>query len=75
MFSLLKAQLLPGSLRMKSRGSKRQIAVTFKSFLAMKVKSNGELPAVVFGTEGLQIVTVDDDNKDLGNRKRRYSSK
>ncbi|CAM9519394.1 unnamed protein product [Ectocarpus sp. 4 AP-2014] len=68
--------LLPGSLRMKSRGSKRQIAVSFKSFLApLKVDANNELPAVVFSTHGLQITTVEYGSKDQNIKKRRTSTR
>eukprot|EP00752_Nemacystus_decipiens_P005109 g4634.t1 len=59
---------------MKARGSKRQITVAFKPFLAgMKADQDNVLPPVVFGTQGLQIVTVDHGHKDMGTRKRRTS--
>lgn len=67
---------MTGSLRMKARGSKRQITVAFKPFLAeLKVDRHNELPPVVFGTQGLQIMPVDHDQKDSSNRKRRASSR
>lgn len=70
------AQLLPGYLRMKARGSKRQIPVTFKPFLAeLKAGQDGVVPPVVFGTQGLQIMTVDHGHRDFGSRKRRVSSR
>lgn len=72
----MQGHLLPGSLRMKSRGSKRQIAVSFKPFLApLQLDANNELPAVVFSTHGLQITTVEYGNKDQNTKKRRTSSR
>ncbi len=46
---------------MKPRGSKRQIAVMFKPFMMeVKADQNNEYPPIVFGTQGLQMITVDD---------------
>lgn len=65
---------------MKTRGSKRQIAVSFKPFLAgVKPDRDNLYPAVVFGTQGLQLVTVDQGDKEQGSssssRKLRISSR
>lgn len=62
---------------MKPRGSKRQIAVMFKPFMMeVKVDQNKEFPAIVFGTQGLQMIAVDHGGKDLGSTvKRRISSR
>ena len=72
----VQAHLLPGTLKMKARGSKRQITVAFKPFLAeLKTGQDNVLPPVVFGTQGLQIMTVDHGHKDFVSKKRRSSSR
>lgn len=73
--SLFQAQLSTGSLRMKPRGSKKEIAVSFtpvKSAAHIEPDSDGNFPAVVYGTQGLRILTMDYDNRDT--RRRRMSS-
>ena len=59
---------------MKPRGSKKEIAVSFDVFnyAALKFDSDGNRPAVTFGTQGLKISTMDYDNRDT--RRRRVSS-
>jgi len=49
----------------------------FKPFMmAVNDDQNNELPAIVFGTQGLTMVTVDNGGKDLSStRKRRTSSR
>lgn len=60
---------------MKPRGSKKEIAVSFSPFSfpsPLEAGPDGNLPAVVFGTQGLKIVTMDYYNRDT--RRRRVSS-
>lgn len=66
---------LAGSLRMKDRGSKKQVAVSFRppNGGVQGAEADGKLPPVVFGKQGLEIATVELEGRE--NRRRRIASR